>query len=95
MKTIITCSVPLGIILKHVFMYLQKPPLLVDVYICQGEPSVITTKKITPKEYYKMPAEHITETTLSCSNKLPCGTAFSLHQLKNQMIGLNAQMDST
>lgn len=30
-------------IIKHVFMYLQKPPLLADAYICQGEPSMITT----------------------------------------------------
>lgn len=32
------------VIIKHVFMYLQKPPLLVDVYICPGEPSMISTK---------------------------------------------------
>lgn len=29
---------------KHVFMYLQKPPLPVDAYICQGEPSTTATK---------------------------------------------------
>lgn len=30
-------------IIKHVFMYLQKPPLLVDAYIYPGEPLMITT----------------------------------------------------
>lgn len=48
---ITTFSVPFSIIIKHFLIYLQKPPLLVDVYICQDEPSMISTKnKKIPKE---------------------------------------------
>jgi len=34
------------------------------------------------------------ETALSTRKTLPCGTVFSLHQLMNQMIDLDTQMDS-